>query len=125
MTHRSPSLARTAVRATAAGVFLAAAASLAPAFADTPSLWENSPSVSVFHAVMIFFLIPLGLALVITVLVMVPSLVKGDSYEPGQAWRSEGEWFGGPHNGLAAADHADPQQLASAAGEQGGTGARF
>jgi hypothetical protein len=124
MTHRSPSLARTTVRATAAGAFLAVAAGLAPAFADAPSSWEDSPGVSVFHAVLILFLIPLGLALVISLLAALPSLIKGDSYEPGQAWRSEGEWFGGPRNGLEATDDADPKQLASA-GEQGGTGARF
>jgi hypothetical protein len=123
-THRSPSLARTAARATAVGVFLATTAALAPAFADEPTSWEDSPSVSVFHAVLILFLIPLGLALVIALLAALPSLIKGDSYEPGQAWRSEGEWFGGPRNGLEAADDADPKQLA-AAGEQGGTGTSF
>lgn len=79
--------------------------------------------MSVFHALLILFLIPLGLALVISLLAALPSLIKGDSYEPGQAWRGEGEWFGGPRNGVEAADQTDPKQLAS--GEQGGTGARF
>ena len=95
-----------------------------PASADTPSNWESSPDVSGFQALLVLFLIPAGLFLVISLLAALPSLVKGDSYEPGQAWRSEGEWFGGPRKGVAAADTTDQKQIESA-GDQGGAGARF
>ena len=96
----------------------------APASADPPSNWENSPDVTGLDARGVVFLLPLGLVLVISLLAALPSLVKGDSYEPGQAWRSEGEWFGGPSKGVAGADQVDPKQLESA-GDQGGAGARF
>ena len=59
----------------------------------------------------------------ISLLAALPSLVKGDPYEPGQAWRSEAEWFGGPLKGVAGADQVDPKQIETA-GDQGGAGAR-
>ena len=112
------------MRSVLAGAFVAGVMLAVPASADAPSSWESSPDVSGFQALMVLFLIPLGLFLVISLLAALPSLVKGDSYEPGQAWRSEGEWFGGPLKGVAGADQVDPKQLESA-GDQGGAGARF
>ena len=122
MTHRPA--ARSAVRSVLAGALVAGVLFAVPASADAPSSWESSPDVSGFEALMVLFLIPLGLFIVISLLAALPSLVKGDSYEPGQAWRSEGEWFGGPLKGVAGADQVDPKQLESA-GDQGGAGARF
>jgi hypothetical protein len=113
-----------AARSVLAGAFVAGVTLAAPASADTPSNWENSPDVTGFDALVVLFLIPLGLFLVISLLAALPSLVKGDSYEPGQAWRSEGEWFGGPRKGVAGADQVDPKQI-EAAGDRGGAGARF
>jgi hypothetical protein len=106
------------------GAFVAVVTVALPASADAPSTWEDSPDVSGFQALLVLFLIPAGLFLVISLLAALPSLVKGDSYEPGQAWRSEGEWFGGPHKGVAGADQVDQKQIESA-GDQGGAGARF
>jgi len=112
------------VRSVLAGALVAGVLFAVPASADAPSSWESSPDVSGFQALLVLFLIPLGLFLVISLLAALPSLVKGDSYEPGQAWRSEGEWFGGPLKGVAGADQVDSKQLESA-GDQGGAGARF
>jgi len=112
------------VRSLLAGALVAGVAIAAPASADTPSNWESSPDVSGFQVLLVLFLIPLGLFIVVSLLAALPSLVKGDSYEPGQAWRSEGEWFGGPRKGIAAADQVDPKQIESA-GDRGGAGARF
>ncbi len=103
---------------------MAAVAGAVPASADAPSTWENTPDVSGFQALLVLFLIPAGLFVVISLLAALPSLIKGDSYEPGQSWRSEGEWFGGPHKGVAGADHVDQAQI-EAAGDRGGAGARF
>ena len=101
-----------------AGAFAAGVMLADPASADTPSNWENSPDVTGFDALVVLFLIPLGLFLVISLLAALPSLVKGDSYEPGQAWRSEGEWFGGPRKGL-------DESSEESADNTGGAGARW
>ena len=39
------------------------------------------------------------------------SMVRGEKHAPGQAWRSESEWFGGPRGGLEAADKVDPKAI--------------
>jgi hypothetical protein len=87
------------------------------AFADPPESWENGPSVDPLHAVLVLLLIPLGLFLLITLLVYVPSMSRGQGYHPGEAWRNESEWFGGPRAGLEAVDKAE--QPAVGSGEPG------
>ena len=32
---------------------------------------------------------------------------KGESYQPGQPWRNESEWFGGPRGGVGAVDRTE------------------
>ncbi len=103
-------------------VVLAVAAG--PAFASPPQSWGSSPHVSVMHALLIYLIIPLSLIIVITLLVLVPSLVKGEKYQPGLAWHNEPEWFGGPRDGVAAAEQVDPKQL-EASGERGGASAHW
>ena len=88
-----------------------------PAFATAPDSWEDPGQVGALHAIVIFVLIPLGLFLLITLLVMIPFMRKGEGYQPGQVWRSEPEWFGGPRGGLDAVDNAPP--AAVGAGESG------
>lgn len=122
MTHRRRSFTRPLLRAGVAGVLVAIAAGASPAFADEPSGSEYTPPVSVFHFLVIVLLIPLGLALVISVLAALPSWIKGDSYSPGQPWVGEGEWFGGPRKTV---DPADEPQAIESAGERGGGGAGF
>lgn len=69
---------------------------------------------------MLLILIPLGIALTITLLVMLPSLVKGDRYDPAKGWAGmkagKSEWFGGPAKGTDqdAAPKADGSGGASA-----------
>ncbi len=94
----------------------------APAFAAPPDAWPTADSVTGFDFLLVVLLIPLGLALIITVLAYVPSLVGGQKYTPGQAWRNENEWFGGPKDGLDAADQTDSD---AAEGERGGASARW
>lgn len=111
MTHR------TGVRAFALGLVVVSAATLAPAYADTPAAWEPEPHVPVLDFLLVLFLIPLGIAAVISLLVLLPSMIRSRSYEPGEAWGTENVWFGGPRKGLAAApetraieDHATAEQ---------------
>jgi hypothetical protein len=89
------------------------------AFADPPRTWENPPPVSPAHVILLLVVVPAGLFLLITLLVYVPSMSKGEHYQPGRPWRSEPEWFGGPRGGVEAADRA-AQPSAVGAGHDGG-----
>ncbi len=76
-------------------------------------------------ALLVFLLIPAGLFALITLLVYVPSMARGQKYQPGLAWRNEPEWFGGPRGGVEAADEADQATAGDQAGERGGASARW
>ena len=121
ITHRR--LRRVSLTVTSAASLVLAAGAVVPASADTPVGWEQSPHVSALDYLLVLLLIPLGLALVISFLVLVPSLVRGRGYEPGQSWRGQSEWFGGPEKGVHAADDVDPDRLeAEGKGAGGGSG---
>lgn len=122
MTHRPASLARTLARGAALGVFSVVLLGAGTALADAPSSWESAPHVSGLHALIVLFLIPLGLFLLISLLASLPYLIKGDSYQAGQPWRGEAEWFGGPRGGV---DAADERQAIGSPDDRGGAGARF
>jgi uncharacterized RDD family membrane protein YckC len=107
------------VLAVLSGVLLDAAA------ADTPADWEKAPAVSGFEFLLVLFLIPLGLALVISFLAFIPSLLGDHGYQPGQSWRGESEWFGGPRKGIAAADEVTPDRLEAASTDTGSTSGRW
>lgn len=120
--HHAPKtrpLRRAAV-ALSVGVF---AAVLLPsvAFADTPAAWEDSPHVSGLQYLVVLLLIPAGLFVVISILAALPSMISDKGYEPGQSWRSEPEWFGGPRKGVEAADEVTTDQIAASESERGGT----
>jgi hypothetical protein len=51
---------------------------------------------------LVLVVIPLALFGLIWLLVYLPSMTRGEKYKPGQAWRGEPEWFGGPRGGLEA-----------------------
>lgn len=86
-----------------ATVFAAVLAAPMAAYADTPQDWPDAPHVSGLDFLLVLFLIPAGIAVVISVLAALPSMIGNKGYEPGQAWRSEPEWFGGPRKGVEAA----------------------
>ncbi|MCW2757743.1 MAG: hypothetical protein JWO46_1489 [Nocardioidaceae bacterium] len=77
----SKSSHRVLLRAAGAGLFTVLLGLGGAAFADTPSNWEDSPHVSGFQFLLVLFLIPLGIGLVITVLTILPSLIKGSTGE--------------------------------------------
>jgi succinate dehydrogenase hydrophobic anchor subunit len=95
------------------------------ASADTPADWEKAPAVSGFDFLLVLLLIPLGLALVISFLAFVPSFVGDQGYQPGQSWRGESEWFGGPRKGIAAADEVTSDRLEAAASDTGSTSGKW
>ncbi|MGA8211609.1 MAG: hypothetical protein WB798_15830, partial [Nocardioidaceae bacterium] len=71
------------------------------AHAEAPETWEQPPDVSVLHGLLVVLGIPAGLFVLITLLVVLPSMGRDRDYSPGQAWRAEPEWFGGPRSGPA------------------------
>jgi hypothetical protein len=93
------------------------------AFAAPPDTWENPPSTSTLYVLLVLGAIPVGLFLVITLLVYLPSMRKDASSEE---WRGEAEWFGGPRGGLEAVDKAEQPALDSAsASSRGGDSGRW
>jgi Spy/CpxP family protein refolding chaperone len=117
MTQRA---SRIAARVFAATFALVVPLAGAPAFADQPSAWPAQPTHSFWNYLVLLILIPAAIAITITVLVLLPSLVKGDRYDPTQAWAGmrggKSEWFGGPAKGTdqAAAPKAEGSGGASA-----------
>ena len=120
LTHKSPSRARRVALTCAGTVSLVLAGGLtAAASAATPQGWEQAPQVSVLGYLLILLIIPVGAALVIALLTVLPSLAKDKGYEPGRSWRGQPEWFGGPTKGVEAADEVTPEQLESRRGSTG------
>jgi hypothetical protein len=93
--------------------------------ADTPEGWEKAPHVSGLEFLLVLLLIPVGIAAVISLLVVIPSLAGDHGYEPGQSWRGETQWFGGPRQGVAAADEVSPEQLEARSAGTGGSSGRW
>lgn len=115
---------RRAVLALAASL-VAVVALPAVAMADTPAAWEKAPHVSGLEFLLVLVLIPLGIGLVISVLAVLPSLIHDRGYQPGQSWRAEAEWFGGPRKGVDAAEELSPKQIETAESGRGGTSAEW
>lgn len=79
-----------------------------PAFAEAPVQWEDYGPYSPLYVITILVVIPAGLFALITLLVYLPSMMrKNESYQPGQPWRNESEWFGGPRGGVGAVDSTE------------------
>jgi len=126
--HRPQQQSRHLVRRVVLAVVTAVVAVVvlpAVAIADTPAAWKNAPDVSGLQFLVVLLLIPAGLALVISLLAVLPSIIKDTGYAPGQSWRAESEWFGGPQKGIEAAADLSPQQLEAAESGRGGTSAQW
>ena len=54
----------------------------APALADVPNGWSTPPHVSALERLTVFLFIPLGLALVIAGIVLLPGILKGEGLLP-------------------------------------------
>ena len=120
MTHRPQNPAvRRAARILALLPALAVTSLTSTAVAEAPDQWENNPAVSPLYVLMVLAVIPIGLFVLITLLVYLPSMSRGESYQPGQVWRGEPTWFGGPRAGIDAVEAAPP--AAESRSRQGGT----
>lgn len=68
---------------------------------------------------LVLLFIPLAIGVVITVLVVLPSLIQGEKYDPTKAWQgTTKEWFGGPRKGIEEPPRSKPE-------DTGGAGARW
>jgi hypothetical protein len=72
-----------------------------PAGADVPEGWAPTTEVDPWEALLVLAGIPILLFLVITALVVIPGVVKGERFTPG-GQATEDQWFGGPSKGTAA-----------------------
>lgn len=107
MTTTLESLARrTTVVLAAAATVLATAG---PASAEVPEGWSDPDAVSALQAILVLVGIPLLLFLVITLLVYLPAMVRGERVAPGGGTR-ENQWFGGPRKGTAELAAADTEE---------------
>jgi hypothetical protein len=121
--HRSQNTAlRRAARALALVPALALTFTASTAFADAPASWPNDPSVPALRALLVYLVIPVGLFTLIALLVYIPSMSRNQSYQPGQPWRHEPQWFGGPRGGVEALEAGRTPAGQPAAGEQSGQG---
>lgn len=113
--HRS---LRVPLRAAAAGLAVALPLVAGAAFADDPATYPVAPPVSALDWFLVLLLIPGGIALLIALLTVLPSMIRGDS-KTSAAWQGDHEWFGGPSQGVDAA--TPPTEGTS----QGGAGGQY
>jgi hypothetical protein len=128
MNHKAPLQSRTLLRRAVLAVSTAVVLLVtlpATAWADTPASWDKPEATSGFDYLLVLLLIPAGLGLLIALLVSVPSMVRDRGYEPGQSWRAEPEWFGGPQKGVEASQDLSPDQIEAAESGRGGTSGQW
>jgi hypothetical protein len=93
---------RRALRAGAVAVPAASLLLASPAVAAPPTSWADPAPMSLLHALLVFAGIPLALMAGITLLVMAPSLIRGDRQQRGVSSWTEPQWFGGPADAVPA-----------------------
>jgi hypothetical protein len=82
-----------------------------PAAAATPVGWPDTESVSTLRALLLFGGIPVALIVLIALLVLIPTILRGPQQGSGAQRWSQPQWFGGP-------------AVLDAGPSQGGTGDR-
>jgi hypothetical protein len=98
------------------------------AAADAPATWESTSGISPTYVILVLIAIPVALFLLITLLVYLPSMRRGDQSPRGEAWRGQSEWYGGPRGGLEAADRTAPPAAVTdgrGAAARGGSSGRW
>jgi hypothetical protein len=99
-------LRRTCLVLLAGGLLVATAG---PAGADVPEGWSDPEPVDPWHALLVLGGIPLLIFLVITALVVIPGIVKGERFTPG-GQATQDQWFGGPRRGTAQLPAPDGEE---------------
>lgn len=117
MTTKLAHLTRRTSVVLVAGALVVAAGG--PAGADVPEGWSDPAAVDPWHALLVLAGIPLLMFLVITLLVVIPGVVKGERFTPG-GQATEDQWFGGPSKGTAELPAPDNEES-----KAGGASARW
>lgn len=81
-----------------------------PAMAGTPGTWPNPAPTSTAQVLLILVGGPLAIIFVITLLVLAPSLVRGDGQQRGVSW-TEPQWFGGPGDAVPTGRQASRGEI--------------
>ena len=124
-TDTRPALRRTA-RVLALVLVLFVLFSAGPAVAAPPEGWPEAEPVSTLHVLLLLGGGPLALFAIISLLVYVPSMSRGETYTPGLVWRNEDEWFGGPRGGVQAVENIEREPTEGRTeSERGGASARW
>lgn len=97
----NPTPFRRAARASVVALGLGLGLVATPALAAPPETWENTDSGSVLFNVLVFVGVPIGAVLLITLMVYLPAMMRGESSQP--SFQESAEWFGGPRAGVEAA----------------------
>lgn len=115
-THTSTLLRRT-LRAWTIAFVAGATLLAAPALADVPEGWSNPDDVDALHALLLLGGVPVVLFFAITLLVLVPALVRGEKLIP-SAPAVDDQWFGGPRQGVKEIESGDeaPRETGGARG---------
>jgi len=110
-------IARAATASVAVATVVVSPLIAMPAYADVPEGWSDPDPVDGLQALLVLGGIPLALFLVITLLVLAPSLARGErlgSAAPGN------EWFGGPRTGTDELEADSAREI-----ETGGASGRW
>jgi hypothetical protein len=103
--------ARRVTALTSLGLVAAVTLLTTPAEATgTPEGWSNPEKVDPAFAMTLLVGGPILLFVLIAFFVYAPALARGERIAPGAA-EPENEWFGGPRQGVEAADKVDAKEL--------------
>ena len=86
-----------------------------PAFADNPTGKydgeDPGKSLSPGALILVFVLLPLGVALVVGLTVWLPGATRNHRYRPAKGWTAPPVWFGGPPEPVAAVQGAEVGEM--------------
>lgn len=82
------------------------------------------------EALLLYGVVPVGLMLLISLLVCLPGMLKGNRGKPGINWDGQPEWYGGPQDEKPALEPGQSQQaltgtVVSTGEDAGGSSARW
>jgi hypothetical protein len=103
---------RRAARALALTPGLLVTGAAGAAVASPPNTWKEGPPVSPLHVILVLCVAPLALFVIITLLTYLPSMSRSARYHPGEVWRYDPQWFGGPRGGVEALEAAEQPEKA-------------
>lgn len=99
MNARTLFRAAVVIAASAAAVLAATSPALAQKRDDGD---DPGQQLTALGNLLLYVVAPLGLFLLISLLVLAPSIAKSPRYRPGLSWWAEPVWFGGPGGGAPA-----------------------